>query len=329
MKKVLNFIKYNNLFTLVIMFVMLGTGVSLAASPAVRDGVISSKNTVRSIDNSYVIAVDLPHYNFNLKITGITEDSNNYYIAYSYQTIDLVDYVWRDVSFNKNLTVSKTALGNNDLGLFVSAQLGQLVDSQLANLKKVKEIEIQKGLTRKVVSTQYAGLIGSMLSTKDKTFAGYVPVKPVLADVGNGSGVVPAVIEPESERSKSIPGAGVVEQPAQEDIAATVQRMVEEILNQREAEMAASSTDTGVGSSSGSSDVGTTTATTTPPVDSGNETQATSTPPSDAGDTQATSTPSDSGAINNPSDTDVVPPANEVPPVATPDTAEATSTVAQ
>ena len=244
MKKIVNFIKYNNLFTLVIMFVMLGTGVSLAASPEVRAGVISSKDTVRSIDNSYIISADLTHYNFGLKITGITEDADNYYVAYSYQTIGLVDYVWRDVPNTKSLTVSKAALGKEDLGVFVSDQLGQLVDSQLAYLKNVKQIEIQKGMTQKVISTQYAGLIGSMLSATDKTFDGYVPVMPAIADVSTKSGIVPANVEPESERSKSVPGAVAEQTTSPDSTSDLVHKMVEELLKQKLAEANATTTAT-------------------------------------------------------------------------------------
>ena len=333
MKKIVNFIKYNNLFTLVIMFVMLGTGVSLAASPEMRAGVISSKDTVRSIDNSYIIAADLTHYNCNLRITGITEDTDNYYVAYSYQTIGLVDYVWRDVPNIKSLTVSKAALGKEDLGVFVSDQLGQLIDSQLAYLKNVKQIEIQKGMTQKVVSTQYAGLIGSMLSATDKTFDGYVPVMPAIADVSTKSGIVPANVEPESERSKSVPGAVAEQTTSPDSTSDLVRKMVEDLLKQKLAEAnattTATTTDTTANGGNGGSVTGgttsggtgsvtstttDTTATTTSGTTTGTTTDTTATTTTNTTtttETQASSTPDTTTAP------EVTPPATPAPSDAT------------
>ncbi len=241
MKKFISFIKYNNFFTLALMAVLLGSGVTLAATPAVQDSIISKKDTVRSIDNSYIINADLDRFNANLKINNVTEDADNYYVDYSYTTIALQDFVWRDVPLTKSLNVSKAALAGHDLGVFVSGQLGNIIDSQLAYLKNVQSIERQKGITQKVVATQYSGLIGSMLSPSAKVFQGYVPVVPPQPSDDQKNNQVAAFADADtSGRSQSIPAS----QQTPADAKADIRKMVEQILTEDGTKPAlASSTD--------------------------------------------------------------------------------------
>ena len=175
-QKIINFIKYHNAFSIGFMIVFVGFSAAFAASPDLRDVLVSSQDSVRSIDNSYISTADLDNLNFNLQITDITEDGENYYIVYNYRTIAIQDYVWQEVQKEKSLTVSKKALGDKDLGLYVAEQLGQNIDNELSYLKEVQTIEKEKGLTPKIVATQYAGLIGKLLEPKEKVFEDYQPV---------------------------------------------------------------------------------------------------------------------------------------------------------
>ncbi len=248
----LKFIKYNNLFPIILMAVFLGSGLTLAASPVIREGLISSQETVHSADNSYIIAINLDNYDFHLKINNVTEDALNYYVDYTYRPITLNDYVWQEVTRQKNLVVAKIALGDRDLGGLVSEQLGQMIDSELNYLREVQKIEIAKGQTQKVVSTKYAGLIGGLLSSSDKVFADYVPVVQERPESDQLAAIVIAE-QPESERSKSIPANQVWQAPpSPEQQRENIQQAVDEIINhdQPEAETpvvlpTATSSDTG------------------------------------------------------------------------------------
>ena len=171
-----NFIKYHNAFSISFMIVFVGLSVVFAANPDLRDGIVSSQETVKSIDNSYILAANLDNYDFGLKITGITEDADNYYIIYTYKTIYIKDYVWQDIQKEKTLTVSKLDLDDKDLGLHVAEELSEVINYDLTYLKEVQILEKEKGLTQKVVATEYSGLIGKFLNSEEKVFPGYTPV---------------------------------------------------------------------------------------------------------------------------------------------------------
>ncbi|MBT9171319.1 MAG: hypothetical protein DDT18_01693 [Actinobacteria bacterium] len=175
-QKIINFIKYHNAFSIGFIVVFVGFSLSLAASPEFRENFISSQDIVRSVDNSYILAADLDNFNFALQITGITEDADNYYLTYTYKTIAIQDYLWQEVEKENTLTVSKSVLGDRDLGLYVAEELAEVIDYELSYLKEVQQIEKEKGLTQKIVATQYAGLIGRFLSPEEKVFEGYQPV---------------------------------------------------------------------------------------------------------------------------------------------------------
>ena len=172
-QKIIHFIKYHNAFTIGLGLVIFITAGVFASS----DTLVGQKvETAKSVDNSFILTADLANFDTKLQIKSIQEDADNYYINYSYQTIAIQDYVWQPVTEEKNLVVSKKALGEKDLGLFVAEELGETLDYQLSYLKEVQGIEKEKGLTQKVVDTQYAGLIGKFLNPEEKVFPGYTPV---------------------------------------------------------------------------------------------------------------------------------------------------------
>ncbi|MCK9351266.1 MAG: hypothetical protein M0P76_00605 [Candidatus Pacebacteria bacterium] len=176
--KVLNFIKYNNAFTILLALFFFGFGISFAAEPAVRESIYSSEQTVISVDNGTIVSADLDSYNFNLRINSITDDEKNYYAAYSYQTMEIVDSVWQNKQIEKTLTISKEALDGKDLGLYVAKELGENINYELSYLKKVQKLEQEKGESQKVITTEYSGLIGKLLDPKQEVIEGYEPVIP-------------------------------------------------------------------------------------------------------------------------------------------------------
>lgn len=173
MQKFIHFIKYHNAFAIgasLIFTLMAGT---FAASPDLRNSLISSQDIVSSVDNSGVVAADFTNFDFALQIKEITEDENNYYVVYIYRTMAIQDYIWQEVKKEDEMTVSKSVLGDSDLGLYVAEELGEVLDYQLSYLKEVQQLQKKSGLTQKVVATQYTGLIGRLLSTKEKVFPEY------------------------------------------------------------------------------------------------------------------------------------------------------------
>lgn len=176
LQKFIHFIKYHNAFTisLALIFVL---GASAFANEGVRDAIIGEKIVKeQGIDNSQLLAANLSSFNFGLQITNIQEDTGNYYIAYSHQTWIVTNNTWQPGNKEKQIIVSKAGLGNNDLGLYLAEELGEVADSEIKYLKEVQEIEKKNGLQQKIVSVDYTGLMGLALDIKNKVFPNYNPV---------------------------------------------------------------------------------------------------------------------------------------------------------
>jgi len=175
-QRFLDFIKYNNAFTIIFVICFFSFGISFAASPAVREGVYSSEETVTSVDNSSIVSADLDNFNFNLRINSVTEDEKNYYAAYSYQTLAIENGVWQNKETEKTLTTSKESLDGKDFGLYLAKELGENINYELSYLKRVQKLEKEKGESQKVVTVEYSGLVGKLLNPKEMVIEGYVPV---------------------------------------------------------------------------------------------------------------------------------------------------------
>ncbi len=175
LNKIIHFIKYHNAFTIGVAVVFI-IGASAFANEGVRDAVIGEKIVKESgIDNSRLLIADLNNFNFGLQITNIQEDAENYYIIYSHQTWIIKNNAWQPATKEGKMIVSKNSLNGGDLGLYLSEELGELVEYEIKYLKEVQGIENKKGLQQKVVSVDYTGLRGLALDIKSKTFRGYKP----------------------------------------------------------------------------------------------------------------------------------------------------------
>ena len=176
LKKILHFVKYNNAVSIIFALIFSGVGVSLAASPTVRNSIYSSSETISSVDNHLILSTDLNNFNFNLTINSVREDEKIYYVAYSYQTLAIENSIWLKVSRDKTLTVSKESLGKKDLGLYVAGELGDNINYELSYLRKVQDLQKGLGLSSKIVTVAYSGLIGKLIDPKEKVIEGYTPI---------------------------------------------------------------------------------------------------------------------------------------------------------
>jgi len=180
MKRLMHFLTYNNAVPVLLGILFLSSGLVFAANDEVRgfvaDSVYQAEQKVVSVDNSYIANKDLNSYSPKVSIDGVTEDDEFYYVSYTLTTIALDDYVWQDVAQQRVMQVTKTALGEyTDLGVYVTEQLKQIVDNQVAYLREVQGIE-QRQVTNKVVATAYGGLIGQFIDDSTEALPGYIPL---------------------------------------------------------------------------------------------------------------------------------------------------------
>lgn len=176
--RIINFIKYNNAFTIAFIMLFISTGTIFAANDELRESVISQEERIITVDNSIIRTVDLSNYDPAVQVLEVTEDGTNFYVSYTMNTIEVVDGVWVEVSNEEMLTVAKEALGQRDLGLYVAEEIQEVTDQQLSYLKEVQEIEQTIGTTPRVTLTEYDGLVGKMFDPAQATFIGYKPVIP-------------------------------------------------------------------------------------------------------------------------------------------------------
>ena len=175
-QKIIQFIKYHNAFTIGLALAFVFSG-AIFASDAAREATIGKAVVEQQgIDNSAILAADVDNFDFGMTIIGVSEDTQNYYVDYVYQSLAIRDNVWQTLSRQATLTVSKSALTDRDLGLYVAEELGEIVDSELAYLKEVQKIEGEKGQTFVEETTKYTGLIDLVLDPVTKELPGYEPV---------------------------------------------------------------------------------------------------------------------------------------------------------
>src|SRR5262249_43849519 len=94
---------------------------------------------------------------------------------YKFYTIDVDNYVWKDVVKSETLTVSKDALHGGDLGLYATEQLKQLVSHEIDRLHEA-QASAQKNISQETIATSYGGLVGKILDDTTDTLPGYTPV---------------------------------------------------------------------------------------------------------------------------------------------------------
>lgn len=172
----MHFFSYNNAVPIALSFMTLSFGAAFASSEEVRESVYRAEESVVSIDNTYIANKDLAQYAPSVRILEVTEDTENYYVTYELTTIDIVEYVWQDITKRETMRVAKSVLGTEiDLGLYVTRQLNEVTNGELARLRETQKFERQ-AVSQKVVATKYGGLVGRFLDVKTDTLPGYQPV---------------------------------------------------------------------------------------------------------------------------------------------------------
>src|SRR3989344_3716490 len=204
MDRFLHFLQYHNAVPIALGIVMLGGGVTFAATnPEV---IYSKEQQILSIDNSYLTGKDLANWTPQIRIEGVTEDDESYHVAYAFSTIDLDGYAWKDVTKTETMSVSKSDLGEyRDLGVYVTQQLRQIIDRDLQRLRQTQEIE-KRNVSLAVVSTAYGGLVGQILNDTTEVLPGYTPVVtgPPALPQQVAAAASPAVGAPQSSNALPI-----------------------------------------------------------------------------------------------------------------------------
>lgn len=174
MNRFIHFFQYHNAVPIALGVLFIGAGGAFAATNP--EAIYSKTEETVAIDNTYIAQKDLSAFSPKVEIVGVTEDSDNYYVAYKLSTIDLKDAVWQDIVKEETMNVSKPDLGPyRDLGVYVTGQLRQIVGRESQRLAETQEIE-KKSVSQKVVATIYGGLVGKFLDEKTEVLPGYTPV---------------------------------------------------------------------------------------------------------------------------------------------------------
>ena len=177
MKKIIQFIKYNNAFVIILGLIFASAAGALANETS-REAIVGKTIVTRiGMDNARIISADLENFEMGLKIKSVKEDGEFYYVNFDYNAIDAKDGVWQTVKKEKNINVSKIRLGDMDLGLYLAEELKQLTEREMAYMKEVQSIEKSKGAQKQVESIEYTGLKGLVFNDETKEIAGYNPVK--------------------------------------------------------------------------------------------------------------------------------------------------------
>ena len=177
MKKIIQFIKYNNAFVIILGLIFASAAGALANEKS-REAIVGKTIVTRiGMDNTRIISADLNNFDIGLKIKSVKEDDKFYYVNFDYNAIDAKDGVWQTVKKEKNINVSKARLGDSDLGLYLAEELKQLTEREMAYMKEVQSIEKGKGAQKQVESVEYTGLKGLVFNGETREIVGYNPVK--------------------------------------------------------------------------------------------------------------------------------------------------------
>lgn len=204
--KALDFAKYHNGFVIGLMLAFFGGAAIFAADPGAREAVLGKEIVSQTgVDNSAILAADLDNFDFEIKINEVAEDENNYYVDYSFRTLEIQDNIWQEAQRRSSMTIDKLSLAGKDLGLYVQEQLMQVAQNEQNYLKQVQAAETKKGPTQIARAAEYTGLIGLVLDAKNAILPGYDPVvKPAPAELTVASPAAPEETADEGNDNSSL-----------------------------------------------------------------------------------------------------------------------------
>ena len=175
MKKLAHFLKYNNTVPLVFGVLFLGAGATFAASPEAREAVMDSQTAITEVDNSYLLENTISDETITITIGSVTETATEYFIEYQMGTMEARDGVWQPTVRTKTLIVNKESVVGRDLGLYAEEELAEVHAAEMRLLKETQVAERRAGLTPKVVTTEYSGLVGQFFDPNQEVFPQYDP----------------------------------------------------------------------------------------------------------------------------------------------------------
>ena len=176
MKSLLNFIKYNNAFPIILVVVILGTGAAFAMGPDLRQSALDRigktslpSATPATTDTTKLLAENIDNFDLRLRIDTITEDEESYHVTYSYRTFEVAESAWKEVRKKGKMDIPKALLGKRDLKSYLAEQIGQVIDREIAYLGEAKAAIRTKAAPEK--SAKYAALSGSEIGAAPRTSA--------------------------------------------------------------------------------------------------------------------------------------------------------------
>lgn len=183
MKNFAHFLKYNNTVPLVFGVLFLGAGATFAASPEAREAVMDSETAITKVDNSYLLENTIGDETVTITIGSVTENDKEYFIEYQMGTMEARDGVWQPSVRIGTLVVNKESVIGRDLGLYAEEEIAEVYAAEVRLLKETQAKERRAGLTPKVVTTEYSGLVGQFFDPSQEVFPQYDPVIPAPKSV--------------------------------------------------------------------------------------------------------------------------------------------------
>ncbi len=184
---------------------------------------IKTTKTKKEVDTTLILSVDLDKYDTKLQISEIKEDDENFYVAYQYLTLAVENRIWKEVIKEKNISITKKILKGKDLGLYLSEELSEVIDTEIIYLKEVQEIlklkkvkiknsELDQIETRTTVS-DYDTLIGKVLDIESSDFENYEPTvqEEIITDTSVVSEIVINEIEEKDKKEEIIDEPIIIE----------------------------------------------------------------------------------------------------------------------
>ncbi len=175
LKKIIHFIKFNNLTVLILAFIfLLSTGVF--AQTETGQAVIGAKQTsIEGIDNALLLEADMDNMDMDYKIEKIEQDDKYYYVTYTFLDLVIINNAWQYQLQEKVRKVSKNL--KEDLGIYLAKELGEEYSARIKELKGEQAKEQNKGEEKRLEVVEYDGLIGQTLELASKIFPNYEPIK--------------------------------------------------------------------------------------------------------------------------------------------------------
>ena len=171
MRKIFDFIKYNNAAVIILAIVLILGGGALAAGP---ENIGQKQTSIQGVDNTALLAADLDAFNMDFKIENIEQDEKYYYVTYNFLDLVILDNAWQYQLSRKTQKVSRKI--KEDIGVYMAKFMAKHYEAKMRELKQEKSLAQSAGEQKRVEVTEYSGLIGRTLDLASVIFPGYDPV---------------------------------------------------------------------------------------------------------------------------------------------------------